>query len=152
MCEVDGPRDQPVSHPICSKCGVRYERAERVYPTIETFLKTRIVEEIEGARNLSFYPIVHLLDVWMEIVEWHENWPVLVTGEMETTSITPDFVTTPGLDPSNSIFMRVAQEMEWMTNKEYIRRFGEAPPTAPLLMIMARRYQDHDDFDPRWAE
>jgi hypothetical protein len=75
------------------------------------------------------------------IVEWHENWPVLVRTEpkMET-------------DPADirGYTMRMTQQIQWQTEREYFRRFGEAPPSGPILRLLAAVYADHPDYREEW--
>lgn len=75
------------------------------------------------------------------IVEWHENWPVLVETEPE--------LVTEGSDPL-SITVRMTQQVGWLTNREYVARFGTEPPSAPLLLAIAAVYADHPDFREEW--
>lgn len=115
---------------------------KRAYPTIETFIRARLVQD----RSLFSTKVYTLL---VDILNWHQNWPVLVTGEFEVTQPDPDSLSYADL---NKFTYQISQKMEWMTNQEYVRRFGESAPTAPLLLMMARMWKDHEDFDPRWSE
>ena len=73
------------------------------------------------------------------IVKQHEDWPVLVERE---PTITSDF---------QSMTFRMSHEMAWLTEREYINRFGIEPPTAPMIRTLASVYKDHPDYDPEWA-
>ncbi len=80
------------------------------------------------------------------IVEWHEQWPVLV-------SIPPDLElegpSSDGFD-FNTLTYRLTQKMQWMTQRAFTERFGTEAPATPLLLQMANRYKDHPDFQEEW--
>jgi hypothetical protein len=38
-----------------------------------------------------------------------------------------------------------------MTEQEYRNRFGDGPPTAPMLRALAAVYSDHPDYRAEWA-
>lgn len=72
------------------------------------------------------------------IVALHESWPVLIQTE-------------PKLEVSPETWMaKMTSEIAWLTNAEYVKRFGTDPPTAPMLAAMVQVYADHPDFDPAW--
>lgn len=75
------------------------------------------------------------------IVEFHESWPVLVEQ-----SPTFDLV---GSDLSNLTY-RASQQFAWLTEQEYRAKFGDEPPTAPMLAALALVYVDHPDYDEAW--
>jgi hypothetical protein len=75
------------------------------------------------------------------IVEWHANWPVLVQTEPSFGGFEPALVSGP---------MRVAQRLAWLTGQEYRARFGDEPPTGPILQFLALPYADHPDYDETW--
>lgn len=79
----------------------------------------------------------------MDVIYLHRSWPVLVETE-------PEFETLE--NELDTIRYRVSQQLQWMTEQEYIKRFGRKPPTAPLIRKMLERYQDHPDFDPEWLK
>lgn len=35
--------------------------------------------------------------------------------------------------------------------KQYRDRFGEEPPTAPILKLLAKVYDTHRDYNPDWS-
>jgi hypothetical protein len=74
------------------------------------------------------------------IVEWHQNWPVL-------TNTKPVFDDDIDL---GSMTIRMSQQMAWLTEQEYRERFGDEPPTGPILRIMAAVYADHSDYQEAW--
>jgi hypothetical protein len=76
------------------------------------------------------------------IIEWHKNWPVLVTTQ-------PTFETVPGADPT-SYAMRAYQQIAWTTEQEYRKRFGDEPPTSPILRILASVYADRPGYLEEW--
>lgn len=76
------------------------------------------------------------------IIKQHEQWPVLVEQERPELRIAHE-----GLE---SITYQMTSEIAWLTTKEYIKRFGTEPPTAPMLLTLAAVYQDHPDYRPDW--
>jgi hypothetical protein len=74
-----------------------------------------------------------------KIVELHASWPVLA----ETT---PEFEDDAS-DPMSLTF-RITRQIAWVTEQEYRNRFGEEPPTAPMLRALASIWSDH----PAWCE
>lgn len=74
------------------------------------------------------------LEYDMKIVDEHERWPVLVE-------------TAPGLELAdvyysdlNQAFYRISKRILWMTQQEYIKKFGTEPPTAPIIKILMEKY------------
>ncbi len=77
------------------------------------------------------------------IVGLHKSWPVMVE--------TPPTFETAGSDLDiNSMTFRMSQQFAWVTQQEYRERFGDEPPTAPILAAMAEVYADHPDYDEEW--
>lgn len=77
------------------------------------------------------------------IVELHKAWPVLVTRQ-------PTFE-PPGPADVSAMTFRMSQQIAWATEQEYRERFGDEPPTAPMLRALAAIYADHPDYDPEWT-
>lgn len=98
--------------------------------TIEEFLLARSYEN--GLRMGELIRIA---------VEFHKNWPVLVETE-------PEFDMMP--DSFDTVKYKLVQRMQWLTQEEYRKKFGSAPPTAPLLRQWANLFSDHADFDEAW--
>jgi hypothetical protein len=82
---------------------------------------------------------------YRRIVELHANWPVLVKRPIE---FDPAFGAERSLP--DQVAMRVSQQIAWLTQEEYRTRFGDEPPTAPMLRALASVYADHPDFDTAW--
>lgn len=78
------------------------------------------------------------------IVQLHDQWPVLIQTEPSI-----EHVHTP-LDPYN-IVLRASQQIDWITNRAYVERFGTEPPTTPILEALATVYQTHPDYNPEWS-
>jgi len=78
------------------------------------------------------------------IIEWHQSWPVLAEKP-------PEWEVPAGHDDLSSMTFRMSQEIAWMTQREYVARFGDQPPTAPILKFLAVPYKDHPDFNPAWS-
>lgn len=77
------------------------------------------------------------------IIKQHEAWPVRVSE-----SVAPSFEATAGTE---SVTLRMTQRMAWLTEREYVKRFGVEPPTAPMLRTLAAVYADHPDYEQEWA-
>lgn len=77
------------------------------------------------------------------IVEFHESWPVLVQKP-------PTFDRADVEADINSMTYRMSQQISWLTTQEYRTRFGDEPPTAPMLAALAEVYADHPDYDEAW--
>lgn len=78
------------------------------------------------------------------IIKQHEEWPVLVErkpSELESVAHSLD-----------SITYRMTSELAWLTTREYIKRFGVEPPTAPMISALAAAYRDHPDYQEEWHD
>lgn len=76
------------------------------------------------------------------IIKQHEEWPVLVEKK-------PEF-REDATDPQNMAY-RVTQEMAWLTEREYVKRFGVEAPTTNMILALATVYADHPDYRQEWA-
>lgn len=103
-----------------------------------------VYTEIQATVLGSTRRVLAECDAKRRIVEFHKAWPVLV----ETP---PAFETIGGDFDINSVTFRASQQMAWFTQEEYRKRFGDEPPTAPMLATMAAVYADHPDYDEAWA-
>jgi len=90
-------------------------------------LAQRLVEECAAKRR---------------IVELHESWPVLVE--------TPGEIDLAMADDPSQIAYRASRRLAWLTEREYRNRFGEEPPTAPIVAALASVYADHPDYREEW--
>lgn len=79
----------------------------------------------------------------LRIIALHDAWPVLTETE---TVMEPE----PAGHDTHVLALRLAKRIDWMTQREYVRRFGTEPPHAPMLMAMAQVYADHPDFRDEW--
>lgn len=102
----------------------------------------RMGERLQDSRSCR-YPARVLADIEAKraIVDWHENWPVLVETQPEFVPVSKDVT---------SMTFRMTQQIAWLTNREYVARFGTEPPTAPVLRMLAQPYADHPDYNPAW--
>ena len=98
--------------------------AESVLPHVSRWDPARVLAECAAKRA---------------IVEFHESWPVLVREPEEIAEHTTPLV------------VRMSQRISWLTQQEYVRRFGAEPPTAPMLAALAAVYADHPDYRQEWA-
>lgn len=77
------------------------------------------------------------------IVTQHESRPVLVERDPLISS---------GVDVSHGMTFRMSREIAWPTEREYVKRFGVEPPTAPMVRTLAAVYRDHPDYRQEWEE
>ncbi len=77
------------------------------------------------------------------LIKLHERWPVLLEKAATYNS---------GIDPADpmSMVITVSQELTWLTTREYRKRFGDDPPTAPFIREMAAIYAAHPDYQKEW--
>ena len=130
--------------------------------TITEFLLARIAEDEDLWRSLAREGVVVTLGTtkvaapapWISrhlaeceakrrIIARHEAWPVLVEQS-------PAFDMLNDGPTLNAVTFQVAQRIAWVTQQEYRSRFGDEPPTAPILREMALVYADHPDYDEAW--
>ena len=76
------------------------------------------------------------------ILDLHESWPVLVETQ-------PEFITTA--DDSGSMAMRMSKRVAWLTEQEYRARFGDEPPTSPIVLALAQPYAGREGWREEWA-
>jgi len=76
------------------------------------------------------------------IIEQHKDWPVLVERKPEFTEAGNDL---------HSMTYRVTQEMVWLTEQEYVKKFGVEAPTTNMIRALAAVYADHPDYQQEWA-
>lgn len=76
------------------------------------------------------------------IVKFHESWPILAETPIEVT-----------VDPADitGMTMRASRQIAWITERQYRDRFGDEPPTAPMLLALASVYADHPDYRQEWT-
>ncbi|UVF61174.1 hypothetical protein SEA_AOKA_51 [Arthrobacter phage Aoka] len=78
------------------------------------------------------------------IIRQHEAWPVLVEQVDDFPQISP-------ADGLQGISLAMGRRIAWLTEREYIRRFGVEAPTAPMIRTLAAVYRDHPDYLDEWA-
>ena len=102
-----------------------------------------VVEDVRQVRVI-YDPARVLAEVEAKrrIVALHEQWPVLVEGPPEVEMGDPTDL--------GSMAARMAQRVAWLTTQEYRKRFGDEPPTSPMLAALAEVYADHPDYDEAW--
>ena len=102
-----------------------------------------IVAEADG-RHIARHDPARVLaecEAKRRIVELHELWPVLVERQPTFEPIAGDL---------QSLTFRASQQIAWLTEQEYRSKFGDEPPTAPMLAALATVYADHPDYDESW--
>lgn len=77
-----------------------------------------------------------------KIIEWHANWPIL--AQTQST-----FEPVDGTDPGHYTY-RASQQIAWLTEQQYRDRFGDDPPSGPILRMLALPYAAHPDHDEEW--
>ena len=73
------------------------------------------------------------------IIDWHENWPVLVEARPEVRA-----------DSIDALHYTMSRQMAWLTEREYVAQFGSEPPTGPILRLLALPYASHPDYRQEW--
>lgn len=103
------------------------------------------VSDPQAARHMARFDPARVIaecDAKRKILELHANWPVRVERP-------------PRFEPDDSqgiaenvarMTVRMTQQLAWLSDQEYRNRFGDEPPTAPILAEMARVYADHPDY------
>lgn len=131
--------------------------------TITEFLNARLDEDERDARaiaNAKYFEgvesdaeeetmrlsdparVLAEVEAKRKIIAFHDQWPVLVTTEPEI-----EFSGGEGVDTYTA---RMSQQIDWQTTQQYRARFGEEPPTAPMLRALAQVYSGHPDFEEEW--
>lgn len=121
--------------------------------SIIEFLKERISEDEqeakaclaqyergEGASKRRWTRMLAECKAKREIIKQHESWPVLVEKQPDTFE---------GVNVSD-MTMRITRQIAWLTEREYVKKFGEAPPTTPMIRTIAAVYKDHADYQEEW--
>ena len=120
---------------------------EKTYPPIEEFIEARLEDVLHTAKPLSieeFDEVQKVVQGWRLLLQWHGKWPTLLQSEpVYETKFTEDM---------DRISFIVSQKLEWLTQREYVERFGEKPPTAYPILMLARQWKDHPDFNPEWGD
>lgn len=112
--------------------------------TRDEFIRARL-EEISRERPWGLEDFVSgFVCSILEILDLHQKWPILTKEEPEPAVIYDDL-------SANQYIMAMTSKINWMTQQEYIRKFGTEPPTDPILNSIARIWREHEDFDPSWA-
>lgn len=91
-------------------------------------------------RHLSPERLLADLEAKRAIVAAHLDWPVLVEGPLENTA-------EPRFD---DVIFSLRRQMEWVTEQEYIKKFGTEAPTGRMMLALVQPYSQHPDFYPAW--
>jgi len=87
-------------------------------------------------------------DAKIEIVKLHESWPTLIETPIETSlKATSGTVTANDID---GYVLQMSKQIAWLTDREYVARFGTDPPTSPILAFLTLPFADHPDCLPEW--
>lgn len=131
-----------------------YDYRPPVDPQV-SFLLARLAEdEARHVQTKAAWPTPRELDEaerWRRdietkraIIEHHRNWPVLLEGKTVVADLTDDF------SMIDTLTLRMTRQVEWITQREYVERFGKASPTAPIIAILAAAYDMHPDYRDEW--
>ena len=113
---------------------------------IQEFLRQRFQEYVEMADGEPWHVRAVILEDYqakLRILEWHNNWPVLLEGPPEVTR--DDFA-----QPIDKVVFQISRQIEWITHQEYVKRFGPKSAIYPVLQMMAAAYSNHEDYDEEW--
>lgn len=107
---------------------------------ITDFIRERAAEDRLARRvTKEWYEAV------LEIVKLHDEiWPILTQEppELQKVETVTDF---------NTVAYQMRQNIEWHTRDSYMKRFGQEPPTNPIVLSFARIWKTHDNFQLVWA-
>jgi hypothetical protein len=110
-----------------------------VNTAITNFIRERAAEDrLRHELSIEMYMAI------LEILKIHESWPVLMEYQPEPMQIQT-------VEDFNQVSYSIRQQIDWHTQKSYQERFGEDPPTTPIVLAYARVWRSHDDFDQAWA-
>lgn len=79
----------------------------------------------------------------LEILYLHNKWPVLVKE-------TPEPAIVYNEESANDVVAQMTHKINWMTQQQYLERFGHETPTDPILDSIARIWRTHEDYNPEW--
>jgi hypothetical protein len=82
--------------------------------------------------------VLSLVGALRRVVALHDQWPVLA----ETP---PVLETHDDVDPGQ-LTLRMSRQIAWLTEREYVKRFGAEAPTAPMVSWIASIWRDHPDY------
>ena len=117
---------------------------------IEEFLRTRVSEanalaaeqEVDSRIRRDVERLGDSLEV---ILELHSSWPTLIEAPSEIESSLFDS------DSAMSQFrIQLTRRYDYVLAKDFQKRFGTEPPTAPFLRQIAELWSDHPDYDSSW--
>lgn len=112
--------------------------------TIEEFITARL-EELTHEEPWGLEDFISsFVCSTFEILELQKQWPVLIKGRPEPAVVYNEL-------SSDSVIMRMTEKINWLTRQEYIEKFGEQPPTTPILASIAAIWRSHEDYDPAWV-
>jgi hypothetical protein len=80
----------------------------------------------------------------LEILDLHKKWPILVKQTPEPAVVYDQL-------SADQIIATMVHKINWLTQEEYLDRFGTEPPTDPILDSIARIWRSHEDYDPAWS-
>lgn len=78
-----------------------------------------------------------------KVIDLHEQWPVLVEQP------DPGEVVWNGM---HDTVLQISTRINWLTTQEYRKRFGDEPPTGPIIKALIQPFSDHPDFEEDWRQ
>lgn len=79
-----------------------------------------------------------------KILDLHDDWAVLLE--------TPPVMEMQPHQPGDQWVAHFTQQIDWVTTQQYRHRFGDDPPTSPIIRALLQPYAWRDDFDPAWSD
>lgn len=115
---------------------------------ISDFITARLDEEERQGKYGAPTEVVERLlrDIAFKraVVRLYDQWPTLV--ERPTSEAVQEGVTL------HNYLFHVSREIEWLTTREYVKRFGSEPPVHEHMRALAAIWSDHPDYDKEaWA-
>lgn len=86
------------------------------------------------------------IELKRDIIHIQKQWPVLVRREA------PMKLDRIELMDQDTISYQIMEQIQWLTMEEYLKVFGDEPPTTPILLKMAKMYDTHPDFQEEWRD
>lgn len=117
--------------------------------SIYEFIEARIDETEKATEGLHVETIMHLrrmFNAMYAVLDMHKQWPFLIQGPVEfEPAMTDDFHLH-----MNNIALKAKQNIDFLIHSTYVQRFGEEPPTTPMLRQLATVWASHSDFRDEW--
>ena len=128
---------------LLARIAERHAAAQRADWAMQGRWYTDADDEVdEFVRRMSPASVIAECEAMRRIVELHQTWPVLVQTE--------PLIERADIDDPDKFAYRAVQRLQWMTQQEYRTKFGDEPPTAPIIAELAAIDADHPDYRDEW--